>query len=84
LTLDKEVFAECLSIPSVLLSINVVVTESRTLPSAALDKKFFVECPTKNTWQSLEHSAKSRILVVILLRSLATNVQTNVGELPYS
>ena len=29
--------------PSVLLSVNVVVTESRTSPSAALGKDFFVE-----------------------------------------
>jgi hypothetical protein len=49
--LDKGVFAECFSVPGVLLSVNVVVTESRTLPSAALDKDFFVEYPTKNTRQ---------------------------------
>jgi hypothetical protein len=40
-------------VPRVLLSVNAVVTESRTLPSAALDK------PDK------KHSAKSRIPVVI-------------------
>ena len=49
----------------VLLSVNSVVTESRTLPSAALSKDFFVEYPTKSTRQSAEHSAKSRIWVVI-------------------
>jgi hypothetical protein len=41
LTLDKDVFVECMSMPSVLLLVNMVVTESRTLPSArqkALDK----------------------------------------------
>jgi hypothetical protein len=64
LTLGKEIFAECFPVPRVLLSANIVVTESRTLPSAALDKGFFAECPTKNTWQSAEHSAKTRILVV--------------------
>jgi hypothetical protein len=38
-------------VPRVLLSINVVVTESSTLSSLALGKDFFVECPKK-------HSAK--------------------------
>jgi hypothetical protein len=55
LTLGKEVFAECLSIPSVLLSVNVVVTKSRTLSSVALGKDFFAKCPKK-------HSAKPRAL----------------------
>jgi hypothetical protein len=64
LTLGKEVFAECLSMSSVLLSVNVVVTESVTLPSAVLGKEFFVEYPTKNTQQNAEHSAKSWIPVV--------------------
>jgi hypothetical protein len=41
---------------SVLLSVNGVVTESVTLSSAALDKEFFDECPTK------KHSAKRRTL----------------------
>jgi hypothetical protein len=50
--------------PSVLLLVNMVVTESRTLPSAALEKDFFAECPTKSTRQSLEHSTKSQILLV--------------------
>jgi hypothetical protein len=49
--------------PRVLLSVNVVVTESRTLPSAALGKEFFAKCPIKSTRQSAEHSAKSRIPV---------------------
>jgi BarA-like signal transduction histidine kinase len=34
LTLGKDLLAECLSMPSVLLSVNVVVAESRTIPSA--------------------------------------------------
>jgi hypothetical protein len=51
LALGKEVFAECLHVPRVLLSVNVVVTESRTLPCAALDKDFFAECPRKSTRQ---------------------------------
>jgi hypothetical protein len=55
----------------VLLSVNVVITESRTLSSVALDKDFFVECPIKSTRQSAEHLAKSRISVV------------NVHELTY-
>jgi hypothetical protein len=37
------VFAECLPVLRVLLLVNVVVTESRTLPSVALDKDFFAE-----------------------------------------
>jgi hypothetical protein len=41
-----------MSLPSVLHSVNELVIESRTLPSAALDKGFFAECPTKSTWQS--------------------------------
>jgi hypothetical protein len=46
LALGKEIFAECIPVPRVLLSANVVVTGSRTLPSAALDKGS-IECPTK-------------------------------------
>jgi hypothetical protein len=38
LTLGKEVFVECLHVSSVLLSVNMVITESRTLSSAALGK----------------------------------------------
>jgi hypothetical protein len=45
--LGKEVFAERISVPRVLHSVNELVTGSRTLPSAALDKGFFAECPTK-------------------------------------
>jgi hypothetical protein len=34
--------------PSVLLAVNVIVTGSVTLPTAALGTEFFVEYPTKN------------------------------------
>jgi hypothetical protein len=47
--------------PSVSPSINMVVAESLISPRVALDKECFVECPTKYTQQSVEHSAKSRI-----------------------
>jgi hypothetical protein len=33
--------------PSVLLLVNMIVTESRTLPSAAVGKDFFAKCPEK-------------------------------------
>jgi hypothetical protein len=36
------------------------------LPSAALGKAFFAECPTKGTRQRLQHSAKPWIPVVKL------------------
>jgi hypothetical protein len=36
----------------------------RTLPSVALGKVGFAECPIKSTRQSRRHSAKSRIPVV--------------------
>jgi hypothetical protein len=51
---------------SVLLSVNVVVTESVTLAIAVLDKEFFIKCPTKSTRQSAEHWTKRRISVVII------------------
>jgi hypothetical protein len=35
-----------------------------TLPSAALGKAFFAECPTKGTRQRIQHSAKPAIPVV--------------------
>jgi hypothetical protein len=38
LALGKTFFVECLPVPRVLVSVNVVVAESRTLPSAALGK----------------------------------------------
>jgi hypothetical protein len=34
LALGKDIFVECISVPRVLLSVNTIVTESRTLPSA--------------------------------------------------
>jgi hypothetical protein len=67
LTLGKAVFAECLAVPSVLHSVNKLFTEHRTLPSAALGKVFFAECPIKSTRQSRRHSAKARIPVVYSL-----------------
>jgi hypothetical protein len=39
LTLGKHVFAECGPVPNVLHSVKRLVTESRTLPSAALSAK---------------------------------------------
>jgi hypothetical protein len=42
LALGKAVFVECFPVPRVLISVNVVVTESKTLPSAALDKKSLI------------------------------------------
>jgi hypothetical protein len=38
-TRQRDFFAECISVPRVLLSVNAVVTESRTLPSVALGKE---------------------------------------------
>jgi hypothetical protein len=52
-----------ISVPRVLLLVNVFITESWTLPNMALDKVFFVEYPTKNIRQSDEHSVKPRIPV---------------------
>jgi hypothetical protein len=51
-------------VPSVVHSVNKLFTERRTLPSAALGKIFFAECPIKSTRQSRRHSAKARIPVV--------------------
>jgi hypothetical protein len=59
-----HVFVECGPVPSVLRSVNQLVTESRTLPNAALGEAFFAECPTKDTRQRVRHSAKPRIPVV--------------------
>jgi hypothetical protein len=67
--LGKHVFAECGPVPSVLRSVKRLVTESRTLPSAALGKAFFVECPTKGTRQRIRHSTKPRIPVVVVASS---------------
>jgi hypothetical protein len=64
LPLGKAVFAECFDVPSVLHSVNKLFTERRTLPSAALGKVLFDECPIKSTRQSRWQSAKDRIPVV--------------------
>ena len=74
LTLGKAVFAECLAVPSVLHSVNKLFTERRTLPSAALGKVCFAECPIKSTRQSRRHSAKARIPVVMF--PFALDVET--------
>jgi hypothetical protein len=63
-TLGKRVFDEWGLVPSVQHSVKRLVAESLTLPSAALGKAFFAECPTKGTPQSGRHSAKPRIPVV--------------------
>jgi hypothetical protein len=64
LTLGKLIFAECHSVPSVQHSVKGLFAEILTLPSAALGKAFFAECPTKSTRQRIQHSAKTRIPVV--------------------
>jgi hypothetical protein len=51
-TLGKHVFTEWGPVLSVQHSVKRLVAESLTLPSAALGKAFFVECPTKGTRQS--------------------------------
>jgi hypothetical protein len=64
LTLGKRVFTEWRPVPSVQHSVKRLVAESLTLPSAALGKAFFAECPTKGTRQRGRHSAKPRNPVV--------------------
>jgi hypothetical protein len=64
LTLGTLVFAECRPVPSVQHSVKSLVAESLALPSAALGKSFFAECPTKGTRQRFQHSAKPWIPVV--------------------
>jgi hypothetical protein len=49
LTLGKLVFAECSPVPSVQHSVQGLFAESLSLPSAALGKDLFAECPTKST-----------------------------------
>jgi hypothetical protein len=65
LMLGKLVFAQWGPVPSVQHSVKRLFAESLTLPSAALGKAFFTECPTKGTRQRGRHSAKPRIPVVI-------------------
>jgi hypothetical protein len=60
----SRVFAECGPVPSVQHSVKRHVAESLTLPSAALGKACFAECPTKDTRQRGRYSAKPRIPVV--------------------
>ena len=70
LTLGKLVFAEWGPVPSVQHSVKRLFAESLTLPSAALGKAFFAECPTKGTRQRIQHSAKPRIPVVTILHHM--------------
>jgi hypothetical protein len=51
-------------VPSVQHSVKGLFAESLTLPSVALGKAFFAECPIKGTRQRIQHSAKPRIPVV--------------------
>jgi hypothetical protein len=56
-------------VPSVQHSVKGIFAESLNLPSAALGKAFFVECPITSTRQSRRHSAKPAIPVVIAIAS---------------
>jgi hypothetical protein len=84
LTLGKLVFAECRPVPSVQHSVKSLFAESLALPSAALGKAFFAECPTKGTRQRLQHSAKPWIPVVynsyICQRTGKQKKQKNLAE----
>jgi hypothetical protein len=73
-TLGKPFFAECRRVPSVQHSVKRLFAERLTLPSAALGKAFFAECPTKGTRQRRQHSAKPRIPVVVLGREFFCRV----------
>jgi hypothetical protein len=66
LTLGKLDFAESPPVPSVQHSVKGLFAERLTLPSAALGKDFFAECPTKGTRQRIQHSVKPTIPVVPL------------------
>jgi hypothetical protein len=52
------------AVPSVQHSVKGLFAESLNLPSAALGKAFFAECPIKSTRQSRRYSAKPAIPVV--------------------
>jgi hypothetical protein len=70
---------------SVQHSVKRLVAESLTLPSAALGKAFFVECPTKDTRQRGRHSAKPRIPVVstfsqLLLMVIFRNYEYSIDD----
>jgi hypothetical protein len=80
--LSRAAFAESFSVPSVLHSVNQLVTESRTLPSAALGKGCFVERPRKSTRQRGLHSAKARIPVVKPLPSAALGKELQLVKTP--
>jgi hypothetical protein len=54
-------------VPSVQHSVKGLFAESLSLPSAALGKAFFAECPTKGTRQRMQHSAKLAIPVVMVI-----------------
>jgi hypothetical protein len=77
LPLGKPFFAECRRVPSVQHSVKRLFAERLTLPSAALGKAFFAECPTKGTRQRRQHSAKPRIPVV--KREKGTSVTSKIG-----
>jgi hypothetical protein len=84
---NEDIFAECLSVPSVQHSVKSLVAESLALPSAALGKSFFAECPTKGTRQRLQHSVKPWIPVVVGARvvegsmgSGSVGARSTVGE----
>jgi hypothetical protein len=72
-TLGKLVFAECCPVPSVEHSVKGFFAEILTLPSAALGKAFFAECPTKGTRQIIQHSAKPTIPVVVASAAMQLN-----------
>jgi hypothetical protein len=55
-------------VPSVQHSVKRLFAESLTLPSVALGKAVFAECPIKGNRQRGQHSAKPRIPVVLLVR----------------
>jgi hypothetical protein len=73
-TFGKRAFAEWGPVPSVQHSVKRLVAESLTLPSAALGKAFFAECPTKGIRQRDRHSAKPRIPVMCLYMQLEVYV----------
>jgi hypothetical protein len=53
------------------------------LPSAALGKAVFAECPRKGTRQSVRHSAKALIPVVRGIRIRCTYTDTNTKQKIY-
>jgi hypothetical protein len=61
-------------VPSIQHSVKGLFVEFLTLPSAALGKAFFAECPTKGTRQRVQHSAKPAIPVVSCFSSKETHL----------